>query len=122
MLIGLSTRRAARCLLGAILWSAAPGAPAHAHARPRPDFLDAGVLLGSMYRIEPNLVYLSAGGWDGRLDLYLPRNPTGPVPIWVNFHGGGWVSGSKDEIALDVLPMLAMGFAVANVDYRLART
>ena len=37
------------------------------------------------------------------------------------FHGGGWVTGSKDEIALDVLPYLAMGFAVVNVDYRVAR-
>jgi acetyl esterase/lipase len=96
--------------------------PRPAEARPRPDYLDAGVLLGSMYRIEPNMTYLSVGGWDGKLDLYLPRNPTGPVPIYVNLHGGGWVSGSKDEVSLDVLPMLAMGFAVANVDYRLART
>ena len=31
------------------------------------------------------------------------------------------MTGSKDEIALDVLPYLAMGFAVVNVDYRLAR-
>ena len=43
------------------------------------------------------------------------------MPVALLFHGGGWVTGSKDEIALDVLPYLAMGFAVANVDYRLAR-
>ena len=43
------------------------------------------------------------------------------MPVALLFHGGGWVSGDKDEIALDVLPYLAMGFAVANVDYRLAR-
>ncbi|HVV49110.1 MAG TPA: alpha/beta hydrolase, partial [Polyangia bacterium] len=55
------------------------------------------------------------------LDLYLPRRPAGPMPVALLFHGGGWVTGNKDEIALDVLPYLAMGFAVANVDYRLAR-
>ena len=43
------------------------------------------------------------------------------MPVALLFHGGGWVSGDKDEIALDVLPYLAMGFAMANVDYRLAR-
>jgi acetyl esterase/lipase len=96
-----------------------PGARAREAA---PDYLDAAVLLGSMYRIEPNLIYETAGGWTGKLDLYLPHNPSGPVPAYINFHGGGWVSGSKDEVALDVLPMLAMGFAVVNVDYRLART
>jgi len=79
------------------------------------------VLIATHYRVEPNLLYLSVGGWNGKLDLYLPRRPRDPTPIALLFHGGGWVSGDKDEIALDVLPYLAMGFAVANVDYRLAR-
>ncbi len=64
-----------------------------------------------------------AGGWTGRLDLYLPRRAgPNPMPVALLFHGGGWVSGNKDEIALDVVPYLAMGIAVANVDYRLAAT
>jgi len=120
MLTRFPIRIAVPLAIGAALFAAARD-PA-AQARPRPDFLDAAVLLGSMYRIEPNLVYLAAGGWEGRLDLYLPINPTGPSPVYVNIHGGGWVSGSKEETALDVLPLLAMGFAVANVEYRLART
>jgi acetyl esterase/lipase len=83
--------------------------------------LDTAVLIATHYRVEPNLLYLSVGGWNGRLDLYLPRRPTDPMPVALLFHGGGWQSGNKDEIALDVLPYLEMGFAVANVDYRLAR-
>jgi acetyl esterase/lipase len=83
--------------------------------------LDTAVLIATHYRVEPNLLYLSTGGWNGRLDLYLPRRPQDPMPVALLFHGGGWQSGSKDEIALDVLPYLEMGFAVANVDYRLAR-
>lgn len=89
-------------------------------ARVPTDLLDASTLVGSRYRIEPNIVYLSAGGWDGKLDVYLPRSAAGPVPTYLNIHGGGWVTGSKDEVALQVLPLLAMGFAVVNVDYRLA--
>jgi acetyl esterase/lipase len=83
--------------------------------------LDSAALIATGYRVEPNVIYLSAGGWNGKLDLYVPRRPNGPLPTAILFHGGGWVTGSKDEIALDVLPYLAMGFAVVNVDYRLTR-
>ena len=85
--------------------------------------LDMAVLIATHYRVAPNQPYLMAGGWTGRLDLYLPRRAAaGPMPVALLFHGGGWVSGNKDEIALDVVPYLAMGIAVANVDYRLATT
>lgn len=85
--------------------------------------LDISVLIATHYRVAPNQPYLMAGGWTGRLDLYLPRRAkSGPMPVALLFHGGGWLSGSKDEIALDVVPYLAMGIAVANVDYRLAAT
>src|SRR3954451_17616486 len=94
----------------------------HARGEIRPSGpVDAAVLIATHYRVEPNLLYLSVGGWNGKLDLYLPRRARDPMPVALLFHGGGWVSGNKDEIALDVLPYLAMGFAVANVDYRLAR-
>jgi acetyl esterase/lipase len=83
--------------------------------------LDTAALIATHYRVEPNIVYLSTGGWTGKLDLYVPRRPGAALPTAILFHGGGWVTGTKDEIALDVLPYLVMGFAVVNVDYRLAR-
>ena len=83
--------------------------------------LDTAALLATSFRVDPNIIYLSTAGWNGRLDVYVPRRPNGVLPTAILFHGGGWVTGSKDEIALDVLPYLAMGFAVVNVDYRLAR-
>jgi acetyl esterase/lipase len=83
--------------------------------------LDISVLIATHYRVVPNQPYLMAGGWTGHLDVYLPRRkPAGPMPVALLFHGGGWETGSKDEIALDVVPYLVMGIAVANVEYRLA--
>ena len=92
-----------------------------AAAQPSDPF-DSAALLATRYRVEPDVAYVTTGGWTGRLDLYLPRRPEGgPLPTAVLFHGGGWVTGNKDEVALDVLPYLELGFAVVNVDYRLAR-
>ena len=102
------------------LLASAQGADA---AAPPPPIaaLDTAALIATSYRVEPDVIYLSAAGWQGKLDLYVPRRPNGPQPTAILFHGGGWVTGSKDEIALDALPYLAMGFSVVNVDYRLAR-
>jgi len=115
--------------VGAALAAAAAPAWGRASRREAPsrrDAMEVAALLGTQYRVEPNIVYLTAaapgGVWDGKLDLYLPIRADGPVPTVVSFHGGGWVTGSKEEASLDLLPYLAMGFAVVNVDYRLART
>ena len=102
-----------------VFGAAAVGPDARAEVRASGP-LDTAVLIATHYRVEPNLLYLSVGGWNGKLDLYLPRRSRDPMPVALLFHGGGWQSGAKDEIALDVLPYLEMGFAVANVDYRLA--
>jgi acetyl esterase/lipase len=102
--------------LALLVGVAVPGAK----AAPR-EALDTAALLATSYRVEPDVIYLSVAGWEGKLDLYLPRRPNVALPTAVLFHGGGWVTGNKREIALDVLPYLAMGFAVVSVDYRLAQ-
>ena len=56
-----------------------------------------------------------------RLDLYLPNTCDGLAPLIVHIHGGGFVEGDKADAALDEwLPLLAKGFAVASINYRLA--
>ncbi len=117
--------RCVRCIILLIITIAAGAAPcivgaAQAEVRASGP-LDLAALIATHYRVEPNIVYLSVGDWSGKLDLYLPRRPDGTSPVAVLFHGGGWVTGSKDEIALDALPYLVMGFTVVNVDYRLAK-
>ena len=78
------------------------------------------VAVGSEYRIVPDVTYLVADGYESKLDLIIPRSG-GPLPTLLYFHGGGWVGGSKDVMLLRLLPYVEMGWAVVNVEYRMAR-
>ena len=75
----------------------------------------------NQYRVVTNLTYLTANNWEAKLDLYLPRESSGPHPTILYFHGGGWTGGRKESSVLSFLPYLEMGWAVVNVEYRLAR-
>ncbi len=73
--------------------------------------------------VKPDVTYATASNVDLKLDLYLPRAKGGPkAPTLVYFHGGGWVDGRKERSSLLLLPYIALGWAVINVDYRLAGT
>jgi acetyl esterase/lipase len=67
----------------------------------------------------PNLVYARLGGTPLMLDLYIPTTGTGPFPLAIHIHGGGWESGSRFPIPQTGARLLDAGFAVASVDYRL---
>ncbi len=71
------------------------------------------------YRVIPNVTYHLASNYESKLDLYVPRDAAGPTPVLVYIHGGGWVGNSKEANVLRILPYLEMGWAVANVEYRL---
>jgi acetyl esterase/lipase len=73
------------------------------------------------YDITPNITYSTANNTDLKLDLYLPKNRETPVPVLMLFHGGGWVGGEKERNVFQLLPYLSMGWAVINVEYRLAQ-
>ena len=85
------------------------------------------VALFQQVRTVPNVVYLRANGWEGKLDIYARRPPGAtpgqvptPMPAVIFIHGGGWVQGTKEGSMLRALPYLAMGYSVVNVEYRLA--
>ncbi len=78
-------------------------------------------LIGNQYLVQANVTYAIANNVELKLDLFLPRNVVEPVPLIVNFHGGGWVEGNKEGSMLGLMRYLQMGFAVANVGYRLGR-
>jgi acetyl esterase len=66
----------------------------------------------------------SAAGQAGPVAIrsYRPARPTaGPLPLVVNFHGGGWTIGSLDQADWLCSTVAAQaGAVVVSVDYRLA--
>ncbi|GGK75932.1 alpha/beta hydrolase [Ornithinimicrobium pekingense] len=59
------------------------------------------------------------------LDLHVPEDASGPVPVVVWVHGGGWTEGDRRYLPLQwrqnsvFEKVVAAGMAVATVDYRL---
>lgn len=78
------------------------------------------VFLPKNYTAQLDVVYTRVGPWEGKMDLYLPKSDT-PTPVVIHIHGGGFTHGSK-ESQWDFRTFFNMGFAVANVAYRLAGT
>ena len=106
-------------LLGVVVFAALLGAPLGAQAQ-----LDEKAAwashLSNTYRVVPNMTYHTANNRDSKVDLYLPRGTEGPTPVLIYIHGGGWRGGSKEGSVLRLLPWLEKGWAVVNVQYRLA--
>jgi acetyl esterase/lipase len=82
------------------------------------DDLLTGILIN--YEVTPNITYTLANNYECKLDLWVPMDSEKPVPTLIYIHGGGWVSGKREQYALMFLPFIEMGFAVANVQYRMA--
>jgi acetyl esterase/lipase len=97
--------------------------PPPAHVAPLPPALAGGggtrLLLGVPYAASPGTRPLE-------LDLVLPPETGGPVPVVVFLHGGGWRMGSRHALgpsyaASGPFEQVALaGVAVASVDYRLS--
>lgn len=58
------------------------------------------------------------------LDIYLPANAKGKVPIIVLVHGGGWLGNDKyadlGYMKKTIVELVNEGFALASIDYRFA--
>ena len=56
------------------------------------------------------------------LDIYLPANAKGKIPLVIFVHGGGWLSNDKyadmGYMKKTVAEIVASGFALASIDYR----
>lgn len=57
-----------------------------------------------------------------KLDLYIPTTGNGPFPVVIMIHGGGFMFGDKADGAglTGVDQLLAAGYAVASINYRLS--
>lgn len=78
------------------------------------------IQVANNYNLTANITYLRASGVDLKLDVYRPSDATGPTPTLMYVHGGGWTAGTKESSLFAFLPFLEMGWAVVNVEYRLA--
>jgi acetyl esterase/lipase len=56
------------------------------------------------------------------LDIYLPANASGKLPLVIFIHGGGWLSNDKyadmGYMKKTVSEIISNGFAMASIDYR----
>ena len=73
-------------------------------------------------RTITNIFYAGNSSASQSLDLLLPANARLPLPLIVRVHGGGFSSGDKagEESGTAAKAILAKGYALASVNYRLS--
>lgn len=69
--------------------------------------------------IQTDIVYGHAGGVDLKLDIGYPEG-TGPFPVIVFMHGGGWQQGDKSHMHKWVRKFTSAGYVGVSVGYRFA--
>ena len=67
-----------------------------------------------------NIPYIDDGNDAHLLDVYRPKERSGPCPVLVYVHGGAFSILSKDTHWLMALAFARRGFVVFNINYRLA--
>ncbi|SRR6266436_7901451 len=67
--------------------------------------------------VQRDLVYKRVNGTVLTLDLYCPEKVSGPLPVIVWIHGGGWNRGRKEQCP--AVRIVDEEYAVASIDYRL---
>ncbi|MEO6392889.1 MAG: alpha/beta hydrolase [Pyrinomonadaceae bacterium] len=73
------------------------------------------------FTMHSDLAYVNDGNPAHTLDLYIPDGATGPIPLIVWIHGGGWQSGDKSLAPNgSQLRYARNGYAVASLNYRLS--
>jgi acetyl esterase/lipase len=68
-----------------------------------------------------DLHYVENGHERQTLDLYIPSETKGPLPLIVWVHGGAWRSGSKEQCQPFNQGYLIKGYAIASINYRFSQ-
>lgn len=71
---------------------------------------------------ERDIPYADAGGARMQLNLARPKHASGPLPVVVCIHGGGFRAGNREGYNSLCLTLAQRGFAAATISYRLAPT
>ncbi len=101
-----------------VLFVSAAASSAFAQLSPAADW---ATHLQNQYAVAANITYLTASGYESKLDIYRRRDVQTPQPTLVFYHGGGWVGGTKEAALMSLVPWFEMGWNVVNVEYRMAR-
>lgn len=110
----------ARALPGQLTAAFGPGAVGST-GRPAP-FVVTDVVMGMAAPPASfkRLAYSAPAGQELYLDLYLPPAAPTPAPLVVVIHGGSWQGGDSQQLPALNAYLVARGYAVAAVEYRLA--
>lgn len=87
---------------------------------PTEEGMRASFQLRARYSMTPNITYLSATGYDDKLDIYQRIDTNAPMPTLIFIHGGGWIGLNKEYSIGAFMPWVMMGWNVVNVEYRMA--
>ena len=73
-------------------------------------------------RVVLDVTYSTVEGINLKMDIYYPKAEGSSYPAVMYVHGGGWTGGSKSGGAgmYDIPTLLAHGYVVVSIDYRLA--
>lgn len=86
--------------------------PGH-RARAKPPKIPAGIEY-SVHQYRPSVPERS-----GQLGIAIPENASGPLPLVVCIHGGGWAMGDKDQMAWMAIRYAQQGYVGVTLSYRL---
>lgn len=71
-------------------------------------------------KIDKNVEYSSINGLSLKADVYYPLDLSKKYPGIAMVHGGGWISGSKENEKYMAMELASKGFVVIAIGYRLA--
>ena len=71
-------------------------------------------------RLTPDVPYMDDGAACHKMDIYQPEEGTGPYPVLINLHGGGFLLGRKEINRLFCADLCLRGFVVFCPEYPLA--
>lgn len=111
-------RRKVALLVASVLMISAVPSTAFAQLSPSADWATHAQ---NAYQVISDVTYLTATGYESKLDVYKRRDTTAAQPTLIFYHGGGWVAGTKESSFMSIMPWLEMGWNVVNVEYRMAR-
>ncbi|SMP34888.1 alpha/beta hydrolase [Chryseobacterium profundimaris] len=70
--------------------------------------------------IDKDVEYKNINGISLKADIYYPKDDTKKYPGIAMVHGGGWISGSKENEKYMAMELASKGYVVIAIGYRLA--